>query len=70
LSKKTVQGLKQAQYLSQRMMNIQRALMPDATWKFLVDGGVKRSLKSYMNAVKEPVTGKPFGVVDIETLNK
>ena len=70
LSKKTVQGLKQAQYLSQRMMNIQRALMPDATWKFLVDGGTKRSLKSYMNAVKEPVTGKPFDVVDIETLNK
>lgn len=70
LSKKTVQGLKQAQYLSQRMMNVQRALMPDTVWKFLVDGGVKRSLKSYMNAVKEPVTGKPFDVVDIETLNK
>ncbi len=70
LSKKTVQGLKQAQCLSQRMMNIQRALMPDDVWKFLVDGGVKRSLKSYMNAVKEPVTGKPFGIVDIATLNK
>ena len=70
LSEKTVQSLKLAQVFSQRMMNIQRVLMPDVVWKFLVDGGVKRSLKSYMNTVKEPVLGKPFGTVPIATLNK
>ncbi|KKK66995.1 hypothetical protein LCGC14_2958510, partial [marine sediment metagenome] len=70
LAKKTVQGLKQAQYLSQRMMNVQRALMPDSVWKFLVDGGERRSLKAYMTAVKPPVTGKPFSSVVISSLNK
>ena len=70
LAKKTVQGLKQAQYLSQRMMNVQRALMPDSVWKFLVNGGETRSLKSYLTAVKEPVLGKPFSNVAISSLNK
>lgn len=73
LSEKTVDGLKRAQYYVHRMMNISRALIPDTVWKFIVNGGVSRSLKSYVNDVKEPTTGKPFsglGIVNVETLNK
>jgi len=70
LNEKTIQGLKQAQVYSQRMMNIQRVHMPDVVWKFLANGGVTRSLKSYVSDVKNPITGKPFGIVPIATLNK
>ena len=70
LAEKTVQGLKKAQLYVHRMANVSRALLPDVVWKFLVDGGEKRSLKSYYNEVKDPVLGKPFGVVDVKTLNK
>jgi hypothetical protein len=70
LSEKTVEGLKQAQLYVHRMANVSRSLLPDSVWKFIVDGGQKRSLKSYMNAVKDPVLGKPFDTVDVKTLNK
>ncbi len=70
LAEKTVQGLKKAQYYVHRMANVSRALLPDLVWKFIVDGGEKRSLKSYYNEVKEPVLGKPFDNVGISTLNK
>lgn len=72
LAMKTVEGLKRAQYLSHRMMNVQRALMPDHVWKFIVDGGVKRSLKSYMNSVDSmyPVSGEPAPTVPVDQLNK
>lgn len=70
LKSKTVEGLKQAQIYVHRMMNVQRALIPDSVWKFIVDGGTKRSLKAYMNDAKEPVTGKPFTTVKTEDLNK
>ena len=52
------------------MMNIQRVLMPDSVWKFIVNGGAPRSLKSYLSPVKAPVLGKPFANVPITTLNK
>jgi hypothetical protein len=70
LAMKTVEGMKRAQIYVHKMANVSRALFPDLVWKFIIDGGPKRSLKSYMNDVKEPVTGKPFGVVDVKTLNK
>jgi len=70
LAEKTVEGLKQAQIYSQRMMNIQRLHMPDSVWQFIVNGGEARSLKSYYKEVKAPVTGKPFSNVGISTLNK
>lgn len=58
LSEKTIEGLKRAQLLSQRMMNVSRALMPDHVWKFIVDGGKKRSLKDYHTEVKGyPIVG-------------
>lgn len=60
LSKKTVEGLKRAQLYAHRMLNVSRALIPDHVWKFIVDGGQKRSLKDYMNDVKGmkyPITG-------------
>ena len=72
LNDKTVEGFKRAQIYSQRMMNVQRALFPDEVWKFIVDGGSKRSLKSYMSPVdtKFPVSGEPLGIVPIDVLNK
>lgn len=72
LAMKTVEGLKRAQYYAHRMMNVQRALMPDHVWKFIVDGGVKRSLKSYMNNVQGsfPVAGEPAPTNDPAQLNK
>lgn len=70
LAEKTVEGLKQAQIYSQRMMNIQRLHMPDSVWMFIVNGGEPRSLQSYYRAVKEPITGKAFANVGISTLNK
>lgn len=72
LKMKTVEGLKRAQIYSQRMNSASRALMPDVTWKFIVDGGQKRSLKAYMTDVSKdfPVTGKPMDVVPVKTLNK
>ena len=72
LNDKTVEGFKRAQIYSQRMMNVQRALFPDEVWKFIVDGGSKRSLKSYMSPVdtKFPVSGKPNDTVPVDDLNK
>ncbi len=70
LSQKTVEGLKEAQIYVHRMANVSRLLIPDAVWKFIISGGTPRSLKSYVNDVKEPVLGKPFGIVDVKTLNK
>jgi len=70
LKEKTVAGLQGAQIYSQKMMNIQRVLMPDSVWKFIVNGGAPRSLKSYLSPVKAPVLGKPFANVPITTLNK
>lgn len=70
LAMKTVEGVKRAQIYVHKMANVSRALFPDLVWKFIIDGGPKRSLKSYMNDVKEPVTGKPFTSVDVKTLNK
>ncbi len=60
LSMKTVEGFKRAQLMSHRMANVSRHLMPDHVWKFIIDGGTKRSLKDYMNDVKDmkyPVEG-------------
>lgn len=58
LSEKTIEGIKRAQLVSQRMANVSRALIPDNVWKFIVDGGKKRSLKDYHNEVKGlPVVG-------------
>ena len=60
LAMKTIEGLKRAQLLSHRMANVSRHLMPDHVWKFIVDGGKKRSLKDYVNDVKEmgyPIEG-------------
>lgn len=70
LKEKTVNGLQSAQTYSQKMMNIQRTLMPDSVWKFIVNGGTSRSLKSYLSPVKAPTLGKPFANVAITTLNK
>lgn len=52
MSEKTIEGLKRAQLMSHRMANVSRALMPDHVWKFIVEGGAKRSLKDYVNDVK------------------
>jgi hypothetical protein len=58
LSMRTVEGLKRAQLMSQRMLNVSRALMPTTVWKFLADGGKKRSLKDYHIEVKNmPIVG-------------
>ena len=58
LAWKTIEGLKRAQLLSRRMANVSLALMPDHVWKFIIDGGSKRSLKDYMNDVKGmPIEG-------------
>lgn len=60
LGEKTVEGMKRAQLLSHRMANVSRHLMPDNVWKFIVDGGEKRSLKDYMHDVKDmkfPIEG-------------
>lgn len=72
LAMKTVEGLKRAQYLSMRMMNVQRALMPNHVWNFIMNGGEKRGLKDYMNSVNRryPVSAKNFDTVRREELNK
>jgi hypothetical protein len=58
LSMRTVEGMKRAQLLSQRMLNVSRRLMPNNVWKFIVDGGKKRTLKDYHNEVKNmPIVG-------------
>jgi hypothetical protein len=60
MAEKTIEGLKRAQLYAHRMANVSRHLMPDHVWKFIVDGGQKRSLKDYMNDVKKmnyPITG-------------
>ncbi len=58
MNDKTIEGLKRAQLMVHRMANVSRALIPDHVWKFIVDGGVKRSLKDYHNEVKGyPILG-------------
>ncbi len=59
LDKGTRYDFKQAQVFAQTLMGPMLHKVPAKVWKYLVNGGETRSLKSYMNPVdkKYPITG-------------
>lgn len=60
LDKGTVYGIKEAQVFMTSLMSPFQNKLPSDVIKFVASGGSLRSLKSYVNDVREPVTGKVF----------
>lgn len=53
LDKGTVEGMKEAQTFASSLMGPMLHKIPNDVWKFIANGGQKRSLKDYMNPVKD-----------------
>ena len=53
LNEGSIMDIKHAQIFAQTLMGPMLHKLPDGVWDFLANGGQKRSLKDYMNGVKE-----------------
>jgi hypothetical protein len=60
LDKETIYGIKEAQVFMTSLMSPMLYKIPSDVVKFVAAGGTQRSLKSYLNDVKEPTTGTVF----------
>jgi hypothetical protein len=60
LEKGTIYGIKEAQIFMTSLMSPYTNKLPADVIKYIAAGGTVRSLKSYINDVKEPVTGSIF----------
>lgn len=60
LDKGTIYGIKEAQIFMTSLMSPFTNKLPAEVVKYIAAGGTLRSLKSYVNDVKEPVTGTVF----------
>lgn len=60
LEKGTIYGIKEAQVFMTSLMSPMMNKIPADVIKFIAAGGAQRSLKSYLNDVKEPHTGTVY----------
>lgn len=60
LAKGTIYGIKEAQVFMTSLMSPFTNKIPADVIKYIAAGGTLRSLKSYVNDVKEPITGTVF----------